>query len=62
MNGCDAMQPDRNKIYAVVQKLRLIDDFFMTHFFDGFNEGIQEMLRIILNKNDLKVISSATQK
>ncbi len=38
-----------------LRRLRLIDDEFMTACFDGFNEGTELILRIILSRDDLKV-------
>ncbi len=45
-----------------IPEFRLMDDTFMTAFFDGQIECTEFVLRIILNKNDLKVISVATQR
>ena len=42
--------------------LRLIDDDFMNACFDGFNEGAELLLRIILNKPDIRVKSVKTQR
>ena len=40
---------------------RLLDDDFMTKFFDGNPESIELVLRIVLDKQDLKVIDVRTQ-
>ena len=45
-----------------IQALRLIDDDFMTIFFDGYIEGTELLLKIILNRDDLKVTDVKTQK
>lgn len=42
--------------------LRLIDDDFMNACFDGYTAGAQLLLRIILNKPDIRVKSVKTQK
>ena len=41
--------------------LRLIDDDFMNACFDGYTDGAQLLLRIILNKPDIRVKSVKTQ-
>ena len=42
--------------------LRLIDDDFMNTCFDGYTDGAQLLLRIILNKSDIRVKSVKTQR
>ena len=42
--------------------LRLIDDDFMNVCFDGYTDGAELLLRIILNKPDLRVKSVKTQR
>ena len=42
--------------------LRLIDDDFMNACFDGYIEGAELLLRIILDKPDIRVTSSTTQR
>ena len=42
--------------------LRLIDDDFMNVCFDGYTDGAQLLLRIILNKPDIRVKSVKTQR
>ncbi len=42
--------------------LRLIDDDFMNVCFDGYNDGAELLLRIILNKPDIRVKSVKTQR
>ena len=42
--------------------LRLIDDDFMNACFDGFIDGAELLLRIILNKPDIRVKSVKTQR
>ena len=44
------------------RSLRLIDDDFMTLFFNNFNEGAQLLLDIILDRKDIKVKSVHTQE
>lgn len=45
-----------------IRGLRLIDDDFMNTCFDGYKEGAELLLRIILNKADLRVTNVTTQK
>ena len=45
-----------------IKALRLIDDDFMSIFFDGYIEGAELLLKIILNRDDLKVSEVKTQK
>ena len=42
--------------------LRLIDDDFMNACFDGYIEGTELLLRIILNKQDIHVRKVTTQR
>lgn len=42
--------------------LRLIDDDFMNACFDGYTDGAELLLRIILNKPDIRVRSVKTQR
>ena len=42
--------------------LRLIDDDFMNACFDGYTDGAELLLRIILNKPDIRVKSVKTQR
>ena len=42
--------------------LRLIDDDFMNACFDGYTDGAQLLLRIILSKPDIRVKSVKTQR
>ncbi|MBO4681906.1 MAG: PD-(D/E)XK nuclease family transposase [Clostridiales bacterium] len=45
-----------------IKLLRLIDDDFMSIFFDGYIEGVELVLNVILNRNDVKIIDARTQK
>ena len=45
-----------------IQSLRLIDDDFMNICFDGYIEGAELLLKVILNRDDLKVTDVKTQK
>lgn len=45
-----------------IRGLRLIDDDFMNVCFDGYIEGTELLLRIILNRDDIFVQSVKTQK
>lgn len=42
--------------------LRLIDDDFMTICFDGYIEGVELLLKVILDRDDLKVSEVKAQK
>ena len=45
-----------------IRGFRLIDDDFMNACFDGYTEGTELLLRIILNKPDIRVKKVTTQK
>ena len=45
-----------------IKALRLIDDDFMSVCFDGYIEGAELLLKIILGRDDLKVTEVKTQK
>ena len=45
-----------------ISALRLIDDDFMTICFDGYIEGAELLLKIILDRDDLKVSEVKAQK
>lgn len=45
----------------LIQSFCLFDDIYMSAFFDGNIEGMEQVLRIVMQKPDLKVISIATQ-
>lgn len=45
-----------------IKNLRLIDDELMTIVFNGDKEATELLIRILLNRNDLKVIKSMTQE
>lgn len=45
-----------------IKIVRLIDNDFMSLFFDGYKEGAQLLLKVILDRDDIKVIDSRTQK
>lgn len=42
--------------------LRIIDDDLMTNFFDGSNECMELVLRIVMDMPELKVMEVRTQK
>lgn len=50
------------KILAVIQKLRLFDDPFMTCVFEDNIEGVTLMLHILLERDDLIVRQVTTQR
>ena len=45
-----------------IKHLRLIDDIFMTICFDNYIEGAELLLKVILDRDDLKVSEVRTQK
>lgn len=55
-------QARRQKMIARIQQFTLMDDDFMTRFFDGEKECIQEVLRILLEKSDLTVTEAKGQQ
>ena len=46
----------------LLKKLRLIYDIFFQYFFEDNAKDVEYILRIILEKGDLKVLSVQTQK
>ena len=59
MNNKDKI---RKKDLNRIRRLRLIDDDFMTIIFDGFEEGVNLLLNVILQRNDVGVTYVKTQK
>ena len=49
------------KVLAKVKSLRLIDDELMTVVFSGDIKTTELLLKILLNRDDLKVTKSMTQ-
>ena len=56
------IKPIDPKMMERIQSLRLMDDDFMTIVFSGDNKLTEFLLRILLNRSDLTVQSSLTQK
>lgn len=52
----------RQKMLDRIQRFCLMDDTYMNVFFDGQPELIEYVLRILLNKPDLKVLKCTCQK
>ena len=52
---------EKQEIKRVIQNLCLMDDIFMTTFFDGEKELSEYVLRILLDKDDLVVTESKSQ-
>ena len=48
-------------LFERIQKLRLIDDDLMTVVFSGNKKATEFLIKILLNRNDLKVTKSMTQ-
>ncbi len=49
------------KYKDIVQELCLMDDIFFEACFADFPEGVEYILRIILDKKDLRVVKLETQ-
>jgi len=45
-------QLKRQKMIAKIQQFTLMDDDFMTRFFDGANDCVQIVLQVLLEKPD----------
>ena len=54
-------EEEKQEIKRVIQNLCLMDDIFMTTFFDGEKELSEYVLRILLDKDDLVVTESKSQ-
>jgi len=52
---------DREKNLQTLAKFKMFDDTFMSAVFDGQIEETEMLLRIVLEKNDIMVISSEAQ-
>ncbi len=52
---------DKIDYHQLIQSFCLFDDLYMSAFFADNIEGMEQVLRIIMDKPDLKVISLATQ-
>ena len=52
----------RERIRKIVDGLRIIDDDLMTNFFDGSNECMELVLRIVMDMPELTVMEVRTQK
>ena len=56
------LSEDRRREYLEkIRKLRLMDDEFFSWCMEGSTECVELILRIIMDKEDLKVLSSQTQ-
>ena len=54
---------DRTReLLGILRNFRLLDDTFFSQCFDGSNECMELILRIILDIPDLKVLKTNTQK
>ena len=53
---------EKEKILARIRDACIMDNAFMTAFFDNNNEAVEFVLRIILDDKGLKVIDSSVQK
>ena len=51
----------KSEYYSEIQSLCLMDDELMGLCFDGNNEAVELLVRIILGRDDIKIISSKTQ-
>lgn len=50
----------RERIRKIVDGLRIIDDDLMTNFFDGSNECMELVLRIVMDMPELTVMEVRT--
>lgn len=50
-----------NEELELIKKLTLMDDLYMSKYFEGNKEGIQLILRLILDKEDLVVVDVQIQ-
>ena len=57
----DTKEKRWQRYLAQIKAFRLMDDDFMTKCFEDNTECVELMLKIILNKSDLKVIEAKTQ-
>ena len=57
----DTKEKRWQRYLAQIKAFRLMDDDFMTKCFEDNTECVELMLKIILNKPDLKVIEAKTQ-
>ena len=55
-------EKERQEDLKRIKSLRLIDDDFMTICFDNYIEGAELLLKIILDRDDLKVLEVKAQK
>mgnify|MGYP007102094676 FL=1 len=52
----------KEKLLKKIQQFTLMDDDYMTRFFDSEIECVQEVLRILLERKDLKVTAAKGQE
>ena len=52
-------QAKRQRMIARIQQFTLMDDDFMTRFFDGENACVQVVLQVLLEKPDLTVTEAS---
>jgi len=52
----------KEKLLKKIQQFTLMDDDYMTRFFDGEIECVQEVLRVLLERKDLKVTAAKGQE
>lgn len=55
------MATEQEKNRRVAEQLRLIDDDFLRLYFNDNPEGVEYILNILLERQDLKVLHSETQ-
>ena len=54
------MATEQEKNRRVAEQLRLIDDDFLRLYFNDNPEGVEYILNILLERQDLKVLHSET--
>ena len=58
----DRRQKYRTRDMERIKRLRLLDDVFMKVVLDGNIEGVQDIIRVVLKREDIAVLEVRTQK
>ena len=58
----EEVKKQRERRMAIIAEFMLMDDVFMSDVPDGQNEIVELILRIILERDDLRVTSVETQR
>jgi len=57
----DMQERVQNKNQQAIDEFRMFDDTFMSAVFDGKTEETEFLIRVILNREDIKVYDSKAQ-